>query len=62
MSLTDYNSSAKQESNMKLATHSEMDVHYQRKVTPSALSTEGHTLFRNCTTSALVHPNMDGVR
>ena len=30
LSLTDYNSRAKQERNTKLATHSEMDVHYRR--------------------------------
>ena len=36
MSLTDYNSRAKQESNTKLALHSEMDVHYRRKVTPTS--------------------------
>ena len=36
ITLTDYNSRAKQENNTKLATHSEMGVHYWQKVTPSS--------------------------
>ena len=36
LSLTDYNSRAKQESNTILAMHSGMDVHYRRKVMPTS--------------------------
>ena len=52
LSFTDYNSRVKQESNTKLARHSEWMCTIEK----------GHAHFRNCTTSALASPNMDGVR